>query len=121
MNLTKGIMWKFLERVLVQIVKFVVQIFLARLILPDDYGILAILLVFIAFADIIAQSGLNTALIQKKEIDEEDISTVFWFSILVSCFVYIILFFSSPLISTFYAKPILVSTLNVCQYDGQKK
>ena len=113
MNLSRGLTWKLLERVLYQGIKFIVQIILARLIAPEEYGVLSILLVFIAFADIITQSGLNTALIQKEKIDDTDISTVFWFSIAIAGVLYLILFLTAPFIANYYQEEILIPTLRV--------
>ena len=73
----KSLVWKFLERGGVQGIQFILQIILARLLFPEDYGVLAILSAFIAIANIFIQGGLNTALIQKKNSDEVDFSSVF--------------------------------------------
>ena len=72
--------WKFLERFGYQAIQFVVQMVLARLLSPDEFGVLSILLVFINIANVVVQSGLNTALVQQRNITEKDKSTVFWIS-----------------------------------------
>lgn len=108
-----SLIWKFLERGGTQGVQFVIQIVLARLLAPDDYGILAILTAFIALSNVFIQSGFNTALIQKKDADEADFSSVFWLSLLVATALYAVLFFSAPAISSFYKNEALTSVLRV--------
>lgn len=112
-NVIKSLIWKFLERGGVQGIQFILQIILARILCPDDYGIIAILMAFIALANVFVQSGLNTALIQKKDADEDDFSSVFWLSIIISFSLYVVLFFTAPLISRFYDKQILIPVLRV--------
>lgn len=106
-------MWTLLERFGTQLVSFIISIILARILMPDDYGIIAIVLVFISFANIIITGGLNTALIQKKDSDQKDYSTIFWFCLCIAAVVYSVLFFSAPLISRFYGKELLTPVLRV--------
>ena len=73
-----SLIWKFLERGGVQGVQFVLSIILARLVTPDDYGVIALILVFTQIANVFVQSGFNTALIQKKDSDETDFSSIFY-------------------------------------------
>lgn len=108
-----SLLWKFLERIGTQGVQFVIQIVLARLLYPEDYGILAILMAFIALANVFVQTGFNTSLIQKKNVDEIDFSSVFWLSLLVSLLLYIVLFFTAPVIARFYKNDILSSILRI--------
>lgn len=103
--------WKLLERSSVQVVSFIVTIILARLLTPDDYGSIAIVMVFVNLATVFVEGGLNTALIQKKECDNIDYSTIFHFSFAVSLIIYLILFFSAPFVAQFYDKPILQPVL----------
>lgn len=93
--------------------QFIIQIVLARLLLPEDYGVIAIVTVFIAIANVFIQSGFNTALIQKKEIDDTDLSSVFYLSLFVAFIIYIIIFFAAPLIAQFYKQEILTSVLRI--------
>ncbi|MCI2779499.1 lipopolysaccharide biosynthesis protein [Clostridium perfringens] len=97
-----SLFWKLLERGGVQGIQFILQLVLARLLTPDDYGIIAIIAIFITIANVFVQSGFNTALIQNKNTDEKDFSSVFYLSMLVALVLYIILFFISPIISKFY-------------------
>ena len=77
-KIVTGVLWRFGEKVTAQMVSFMVSIVLARLLLPNDYGIVAIVNIFISVAEVFVTSGLGTALIQKKDADETDFSTVFW-------------------------------------------
>lgn len=97
-----SLIWKFLERIGTQGVQFVVAIVLARLLAPADFGLIALVTVFIALANVFVQSGLNTALIQKKDADNLDFSTVFYTSLAVAALLYGVLFWSAPLLADFY-------------------
>lgn len=108
-----SLIWKFGERFLAQAVSFVVSVVLARILIPEDYGVIAIVLVFIAFADVFVSSGFGTALIQKKDADETDFSTIFYCSLTMSAIIYAILFFSAPFIADFYDMPILTAVIRI--------
>ena len=108
-----SLIWKLLERSGIVFAQFIIQIILARLLLPEDYGVVAIVAVFIAIANVFIQSGFNTALIQKKEVDDTDYSSVFYFSLGIALVIYVILFFTSPLIASFYKEPILVPVIRI--------
>ena len=105
--------WKLFERMSSQVVSFVVSILLARILLPEQYGIIAILLIFINIANVIVEGGLNTALIQKKNADNVDFSTILYVSLILAAFLYILLFFLAPLIAKFYENEMLVPLLRV--------
>ena len=104
---------KFLERCGYQGIAFVIQLILARILLPSDYGVITMLTVFIAISQVFVQSGLNTALVQRKDTTEDDYTSVFWISLLIAVILYVILFFTSPLIASFYKMPELSSVLRV--------
>ena len=108
-----SLVWKLLERGGTQFVQFIVQIILARLLVPEDYGAVAIVAIFISVANVFVQNGFNTALIQQKNVDETDLSSVFFLSLGIALLLYIILFFTSPIIATFYKQPILVPVIRV--------
>ena len=97
-----SLIWKFLERIGTQGVQFVVAIVLARLLAPADFGLIALVTVFIALANVFVQSGLNTALIQKKDADNLDFSTVFYASLVIAALLYGLLFVGAPLLADFY-------------------
>lgn len=97
-----GVIWSAIERFSVQIVQFFVQIIIARLLFPSDYGLISMLAIFMALAQTFTDGGFSNALIQKKDRNETDYSTVFYFNITVGIFLALIFFFSSTLISDFY-------------------
>ena len=97
-----SLIWKFLERIGTQGVSFIVAIVLARLLSPADFGLIAIVTVFVTMANVFVQSGLNTALIQKKNADNLDFSTVFFSCLALAAVLYMGLFFSAPFIAEFY-------------------
>lgn len=105
--------WKFAERCGAQGIQFVVSIILARLLTPADYGLIGLITVFLAIAMVFAQSGLGQALVQHKEIDQEEFSTVFYFSMVFSIVLYLILFLCAPLIAGFYNEPKLTAIVRV--------
>lgn len=108
-----SLVWKFLERAGVQISQFVVAIVIARLILPSAYGSVAILMIFISIATVFVQSGLNTALIQKNDADDTDISSVLVYSLFIALIVYSALYFTAEWIADFFKIPGLTSLLKI--------
>lgn len=108
-----SLLWKFMERGGSSVASLVIQIVMARLLTPDDFGVLAIMLVFINLSTVLVQSGLNTALIQAESADKDDFSTVFWLSLGVALVLYATIFFCAPLIASFYASPGIVTPLRV--------
>lgn len=115
-NIISSLLWKLMERSGTQGIQFIVQIILARLLLPEEYGIIAIVMVFIQLANVFVQSGFNTALIQKKDADEVDFSSVFYLSLVVALLLYIIIYFASPVIASFYSQPLLIPVLRVVSF-----
>lgn len=105
--------FKLIESVGNQGIAFIVSLYLARLLDTSDYGVLSMLLVFIAVAQVFVQSGLNTALIQRKDIDETDLSSVFYVSFGVAAAFYTLLFVLSPWLASFFRMPALKDTLRV--------
>ena len=108
-----GVVWKFSERILAQLSSLIVSIVIARILDPTDYGVVGIVTVFFAFANVLISGGLNTALIQKKDADEEDYNTVFTISFIVSLAIYVVLFFAAPFIAKIYQQEILVYIIRV--------
>jgi len=106
-------LFKLIESFGMQGIAFVVSIVLARLLSAEDYGVLGMLTVFIAVSQVFVQSGLNTALIQKKDVDETDLSSVFFVSLGIAAALYAVLFLAAPFIAAFFAMPQLKSTLRV--------
>jgi len=113
LKIISSLFWKLLERTGTQGIQFIIQIILARLLLPEEYGLIAIVSVFISLANVFVQSGFNIALIQKKDADNVDFSSVFYLSLTVATLLYVIIYFSAPYIASFYRQPILVSVLRM--------
>lgn len=109
----KSVIWKLLERGGYQIVQLLVQIVMARLLSPEAFGSLAVMLVFVNLGGVLVQSGLNTALVQAPEADEDDFSTVFWMSLAVSLALYAVVFFAAPAVGGYYGDPGLAWPLRV--------
>ena len=108
-----GLYWSFFNNTATQLMQFVVGIVMARLLSPEDYGITALPAVFMAVAGIFISSGFCQALVRKPEITEKDLSTSFYYSIVMGLFMYTILFFAAPLIADFYNTPVLVPLIRV--------
>lgn len=106
-----GLIWKFAERICAQSVSMIVSIVLARILAPSAYGAIALVNVFIALADTFVSSSFGSALIQKKDADDVDFSSVFYFNILLGIFLYIIIFVCSPYIASFYNMSIISPVL----------
>lgn len=105
----KGLFWGGISNGLQQILGLVFGIVLARILSPEDYGMVGMLAIFTGIAGTIIDSGFATALINKKEFRHEDYNAVFWFSIIAGVILYVILFFCAPLIAWFYDKPELTN------------
>lgn len=108
-----SLFWKLLERNGTQGIQFIVQIVLARLLVPEQFGTIAIVMVFISLAQVFVQSGFNTALIQKKDADEVDFSSIFFLSLGIAGMLYLVIFFCAPFVSSFYDDEILTPVLRV--------
>lgn len=106
-------LWKFGERLSAQLVTLVVSIVLARILEPEAYGAISILMVFISIANVLIVNGFSSALIQKKDADDVDFSSVFYFSVLFSVVLYLGLFTIAPYIAEWYSMPVLCPTLRV--------
>lgn len=109
----KGVFWSAVERFSVAGISFVFGLVLARLLSPSDYGIIAMLNIFMAVSQTFIDSGFSSALIRKIDRTETDNATAFYFNIGVGVACYLILFFAAPLIARFYDEPILVSVTRV--------
>lgn len=103
-----GLVWTFIQNVAVRALGVVITIVMARLLMPEDYGLIGMLSIFIAISDVFIQSGFGQALIQKSNCTDDDFSTAFYFNVGVSVFIYVLLFFAAPYIADFYHEPSLV-------------
>jgi len=111
--LLKSMVWKTLEVSGTQGISFAVSIILARLLLPNDFGVIAIVTIFTTIATVFVQSGLNVSLIQKPDVDEVDFSTVFYISLTMAFILYGAIFFAAPLISRFYDNRLITGVLRI--------
>lgn len=112
-KVTSGLSWAFGERILAQGVTFIVSIVIARILSPEEYGLISLVLVFINLANVFVENGFGESLIQKKDSDIEDFSTVFWCTLFFSIILYCILFIAAPYIGVFYNNTIVSSVLRV--------
>jgi teichuronic acid exporter len=110
---TKGIFWSAVDKFAVQFGQFVVSVLLARMLLPEDFGIIGMLAIFITLSQTFIESGLGTGLIQRQDSSDIDFSTVFVFNLGVSSFFYLLLFFAAPFISNFFNQPQLTDLIRV--------
>ena len=108
-----GFIWRFMERVGAQLVQFIVSIVLARILDPSVYGTVALITVFTTIMQVFVDSGLGNALIQKKNADDIDFSTVFYTNIVFCLFLYGVMWLFAPAIAGFYHQPELVPYVRV--------
>lgn len=102
-----GVFWTFIQQFSVQGVGFFVSIILARLLMPNEFGLIAMISLFISLGNLLINSGMSQSLMRTQDVDDDDYSSVFYFNLLVSVFIYAIVYFSAPYISSFYNQDIL--------------
>jgi O-antigen/teichoic acid export membrane protein len=112
-TIISSLIWKGLERGGNQGISFIIQIVLARLLLPEDFGVLSIVVILVNILSVFVQSGLGTALIQKKNSDDLDFDTVFVSSMVLSVIIYSIIFFCAPFISSIFDNIQLIGLIRV--------
>lgn len=108
-----GMFWRFSERICAQLVTFVVSIVLARILDPSHYGIISMITIFITIANVFVTDSFGKALVQKKDANSADFSSVFYFNILFSWIVYAVVYVIAPYIASFYNEPLLTPTMRV--------
>ena len=108
-RVANGIVWSAVERFSVQGIQFLLSIVIARLVLPSDYGLIAMLGIFLAVAQQFIDSGFSNALVQKKDRSDVDFSTVFYANLVIAVVVYALLYVSAPWIADFYDEPRLTT------------
>ena len=109
----RGLAWSAIDKLAYELIQFSVGIVMARLLLPSDYGLVGIMLVFMSFSTLFIDGGMTTALVQKTNRTNEDFNTAFLYNFSVSIFFYFILFFSAPLISEIYNNSDITKLLRV--------
>lgn len=110
---TKGVIWSAVDKFAVQFGQFVVGIVLARILLPEDFGLIGMLSIFMSMSQTFIESGLGTGLIQRQERTDVDFSTLFVFNLFVSGFFYVLLFVSAPFIASFFEQPQLINLTRI--------
>lgn len=108
-----GVLWSAIQKFGISIVSFISNIVLARLLTPDDYGCIGLLAIFIAVSNALVYGGFLSALIQKKNADETDFSTVFYWNLVVSLLLYFVLYLCAPAIARYYELEVLCKVLRV--------
>ncbi|MBR5176823.1 MAG: lipopolysaccharide biosynthesis protein [Bacteroidales bacterium] len=109
----KGVFWQTVQKASSQLASFVVSVVLARMLSPDDFGVIAMTYIFMNIANVLVDCGLGSSLVQKKETDDLDINSVFYFSMGVSVFLYLLLFICAPMIARLYHNVLLVEIIRV--------
>lgn len=109
----RGVLWSGIDKVGVKLITFIVGIVIARILTPADYGVIGMIMIFITLAGILVDSGFSQAIVQKKEVSQNDLSTAFYFNLIVSVSCYGVLFLCAGPIARFYEMPILVPVLRV--------
>lgn len=109
----RGVIWSAIERFSVQGVQFVIQLIMARLLSPSDYGLIGMLTIFMSLSQVFIDGGFSNALIQKKDRSEADYTTVFYINISISILIYLFLYIIAPWIASFYNQPLLTSITRI--------
>ena len=112
----RGIKWSFVEVFISHFLKLVIGLILARLLTPEDYGLVAIALIFFTVSEVFIKSGLGQAYIQKSDADEIDANTIFTTNLVVSALFYAILWFTAPIIATYFQQPLLIMLIRVMAF-----
>ncbi len=108
-----GLFWKVMENGGTQGIQFLVSVLLARMLTPAESGDVMLIMIFITIGNVFVQSGFNTSLIQKQKVDEADYSSAFYISAAIAFILYVILFFTAPVIASFYGQPVFEPVLKV--------
>ncbi|WP_044262414.1 lipopolysaccharide biosynthesis protein [Bacteroides timonensis] len=109
----RGVGWSFVDNIANSGITFLVGLVLARLLTPSEYGIMAMIAIFIAISNSIIDSGFSNALIRKVHIERVDYNTVFYFNLVISIVLYLALFFAAPAISKFFKEPVLMGIVRI--------
>ena len=109
----KGVWWSFADNISGSGVSFLVGLILARILSPEEYGVMAMIAIFIAISNSIIDSGFSSALIRKIDVKDTDYNTVFYFNIVISICLYILLWICAPAISCFFSESLLIPVIRV--------
>ncbi|MCO5240647.1 MAG: lipopolysaccharide biosynthesis protein [Chitinophagaceae bacterium] len=108
-----GLFWTFTQQFSVQFINFTIQIILARILLPAEFGLIGMIAIFISVGNSLMDSGMTSSLIRTSNASQKDFSTVFWINLFASISIYIITFICAPLIANFYKQPILTLIIRI--------
>ena len=108
-----GVGWSFIDNISNSGITFLVGLVLARLLTPEEYGIMGMITIFIAISNSIIDSGFSNALIRKTRIERVDYNTVFYFNLTVSILIYVLLHLAAPAISVFFKEPVLLAVIRI--------
>ena len=108
-----GLFWTFTQQFSVQLINFAIQIILARILLPAEFGLIGMIAIFVSVGNSLMDSGMTSSLIRTPNASQKDFSTVFWINLLASISIYITLFLCAPLIADFYKQPVLTLIIRV--------
>jgi len=111
-----AVIWSGVDVFIRQGLSFSITIILARMLAPEDFGTIALLAIFFGLAGLFTDAGFSAALIQKQDVNHVDESTVFWFNIIIACFITGVIFFSAPWVAGFFELPILVDLTKVLAF-----
>ncbi|MBR3827590.1 MAG: lipopolysaccharide biosynthesis protein [Alistipes sp.] len=112
-NVAKGTIWSAIDKFSIVIMQFIINLVLARLLTPDDFGLVGMILIIVAVSNILTDGGFGAALIQKHDPNEKDFSTAFYINVITSVLLYIIIYISAPIIAEFLGSTLLVNILRV--------
>lgn len=101
-SIASGMLWAYTERFSSKCISLLIQIILARMLSPSDYGTIAIVMVMIAICDVLLNDGIGNALVQKEEYDKRDFDSIFWLNLVIAIILYVIVFLSAPYVAQFY-------------------
>lgn len=110
---TTAVVWTFVQQFGQQLINFIVSIVLARILLPEEFGLIGMISVFMGVGNTLLDGGLTQSLIRSKDLDQDDYSTVFFYNLGTSIFVYALVYLVAPLVAEFYAQPILVNIIRL--------
>lgn len=116
-KVSKNILWSIIERLCSQGMYFVVSVILARLILPELYGVITIVTVFVNLCAVVVQSGFSSALIYSEGDDIKHYSTAFWGALMVTGVLYLFMFIAAPIIAVFYEEPLLTTYIRIMSFQ----
>lgn len=113
----KGVSWSIIDQVFLQITNIFISVVLARLLSPKEFGLIGMAAIVTGFIAVIKDFGLGSAVVQRKNIQQNELNTIFSFNIIVGFILFVAIFFSAPLLSHFYNEPALVPLIRVLAFS----